>query len=676
MPTLGQALADYRDRLFVGRQAELAAFDRWIEDAALPPSILNVSGIGGSGKTELLHAFVRHLNHLGITAHYLDGRTVRASRDELSRALEPARRVAPSATGRPTMVLLIDTYEEIGAHDRWFRESFLSHLDSSVRIVLAGRYPVDRLWMAFGGWTQLVRSLPIGPLSEADAREYLRRRGIVDAALSAQLWSFTRGHPLTLCLATDLAQRLGLREFSATPERYLVLQTLSRQILAEVEDRQFRELLEAASMVRQFDEAMLAALVGKDQLGDTFEQLCRLSIVRPTAHGLAVHDVVRRALTNELRWRNPQRYAELRSRALAFYSSRFRSASTDDRHWLVADWLSFSTRALIQHLMFEEIEPGEIIVEPAASGDADAIRRIRARSAAARAHTGDDAAASDVVALSPSARVVVARNWDGEVVGYSVAVPVSRATLPALFGGSPVTTHLVAAIGDGHAPEQSDHADDIDTFVIWDLAPGDGLPAVQSALIRDLIGLFARGQRYLVLNALPKYLAFLTMLGFRPIAVESNEDGNPCMELDLRTIGAERWVEAVLKDELPPLLDRDTAAHLQPVVQEVLAHWNDDAFLAGSPLLRMVGDSEHANPRDRAKAVRDLVCHALRQVSDKATDDERHALHAVELAYLQRSTSHERLAERLAVSRSTLYRMLNRGGRILASHLGESNREP
>ncbi|MGH2461167.1 MAG: hypothetical protein ACRDIY_20100 [Chloroflexota bacterium] len=677
MPTLGQELSDFRERHFVGRQPELTIFDRWLQETTAPPSILNVSGIGGSGKTELLHAFARRLGQLGIPALYLDGRTVRMSQADLATALEPSRHLAPSGNGYPAMVLLIDTYEEIGAHDRWFRESFLSELDSSVRIVLAGRYPVDRLWTAFVGWSQLIRSLPVGPLTEAAGREYLRRRTIVDEVLAGQIWSFTQGHPLALSLATDLVLRLSLREFTARPERYLVLQNLSRRLLAEVEDRQFRELLEAASMVRQFDEAMLAALVGKSDSGDTFEQLSQLSIVRPTTHGLAVHDVVRRALTNELRWRNLDHYAELRSRALAFYSSRFRSASSEDRHWLVADWLSFSTRALIQHLLFEEGEPGEIIVEPAGPGDQDAPRRVRENGSASAMVGADAVAGPDQLTRSAAARLMVARNWDGEVVGYSTVVPVCPDTLPMILGSPRAAAALRASTAWG---EITDLPETADTFIVWDLAPGHGAPSVRSALIRDLIGLLARGKRYLVPTAFPEHRAFLSMLGFRPIggspADGPTETALLPLELDLREIGAERWVEAVLSGEhLPATPHRVSSASLQPVVQDVLSHWSDDELVSASPLLRLSDGGDGAQPRERAKAIREVICKALGDATDSASDDERDALHALELAYLQRSTSHERLAERLSVSRSTLYRMLNRGCRVLTTHLAEARRD-
>lgn len=683
MPTLGQALADLRENLFVGRQTEIAGFERWLQEATDPPTILNVSGMGGSGKTELLHAFLRWLRQSGIPACYVDGRAARSSEADLAAALEPARRAPPSNDGRPSMILLVDTYEEIGAHDPWFRETFLSHLDASVRVVLAGRFPIDRLWMAAGGWAQLIRPLPIGPLTEAETLEYVQRRGIHDTDFCAQLWAFTHGHPLATCLATDLALRLGIRAFALAPQRYLVLQALSEQLLDEVEDRQFRDLLESAALVRQFDEEMLAALLGQDRAGDAFEQLSRLSVVRPVAHGLAVHDVVRRALADELRWRNPGRSAELRSRALSFYSTRFRAASPDDRHWLVADWLSFSTRALIQHLMFDQADPAEIIVARARSEDHPAIRRLRAERAvsqAARQWTMIDRV-DDLEALlgTPLARLMVARTWDGEVVGYSTVIPICRATLALLLRNEPAARMLRERLEPAQLADPPASADDADTFVVWHLVPGENGPSsVQSALIRDWIGLFAQGKRYLALTALPSHQAFLTTLGFRLIPSACFDDyhsGHPLrgLELDLRSIGAERWVQAVLNGELPIDPTTNLSLDLQPAVQDVLSHWSDDAAVSASRLLRFADAGPDSPQRDRAIAVRQLVCHAFHEALEAAPESGRDVLRALDLAYLQRSTSHERVAERLSVSRSTLYRMLHRGCRLLAARIADSS---
>jgi predicted DNA-binding protein (UPF0251 family) len=59
--------------------------------------------------------------------------------------------------------------------------------------------------------------------------------------------------------------------------------------------------------------------------------------------------------------------------------------------------------------------------------------------------------------------------------------------------------------------------------------------------------------------------------------------------------------------------------------------------------------------------VRALIREALERARAGASDDRELAFRALELAYLEHSVSHERVAERLSVSRSTFYRLLKRG---------------
>jgi predicted DNA-binding protein (UPF0251 family) len=60
---------------------------------------------------------------------------------------------------------------------------------------------------------------------------------------------------------------------------------------------------------------------------------------------------------------------------------------------------------------------------------------------------------------------------------------------------------------------------------------------------------------------------------------------------------------------------------------------------------------------------------ALDRARADATPQQELAYRALDLAYFQKTTSHERAAERLAVSPSTFYRLLRRGVQGLAQAL-------
>ncbi len=55
--TIGEALAERDQRLFVGREREMAEMCSWFSEAGDTPGILSVTGPGGVGKTTLLRTF-------------------------------------------------------------------------------------------------------------------------------------------------------------------------------------------------------------------------------------------------------------------------------------------------------------------------------------------------------------------------------------------------------------------------------------------------------------------------------------------------------------------------------------------------------------------------------------------------------------------------------------------
>src|SRR5207249_753890 len=158
----------------------------------------------------------------------------------------------------------------------------------------------------------------------------LKRRGIDDLMLLTRILDVTAGQPLALSLAADLALQLGDRDFSAAPEWKLAAHGLVEQLLRDIAETELRAALDAASVVRQFDEATLLAVTGHPLEPATFARLCGLSFVRPSEHGLMLHDDVRRIMRDDLRWRDRARYDELRRRALAYYRERMRRAPLDE----------------------------------------------------------------------------------------------------------------------------------------------------------------------------------------------------------------------------------------------------------------------------------------------------------------------------------------------------------
>jgi len=533
----------------------------------------------------------------------------------------------------------------------------------------------------------IVRSVSLGGLATEESRAYLARRGVTDRQLIDQILQAVGGHPLALSLAADLVLNTGIRNFSASPERHLLIRSLAEQLLRHVADPELRVLIEASALVEQFDQPTLEAIVGRSTSAASFEQLCRLSVVRPAAHGLQLHDEVRRILADDLRWRHPEQYGTFRQRALDYYRERMRSAISGDREWLLAQRLYLWEHGFVQTVLFGQDDPGEVWVEPGTRGDEpealgiEMIWHTQVLPSLGWTHYELDpehdpqAHAADIAHLLalPGRRLRIARDQDRQALGFSLAASVCAPTADYLANHriyGPLLRAYFDRFGWGTLPPtpQSSRI----SYFLQATHSGIRPEAVNAALWRELFGLFVDEGVVLITLAGPEHKELFSALGFEPMAVEipsvwGMELRTEGYMLDLQRIGLEAWIEAIMAGRRPPrALAPDELEH---AVQEALVHWRDDAWLASSELAQSTAVAHIATPHHGGESVRAAIRHALEQTMMDAPPDLALALRAIDSAYLARTTSHERAAEELAVSRTTFYRLLRRGVQALAQAL-------
>ena len=379
MPTVGKVLSQVEERLFVGRQAEILQFDKWLKNEAFAKPILEISGPGGVGKSVLLGAFRRHAVLTGRKVLLVDGHTVPPTEQGLVRALGGASLAEVIARSRdtPPPVLMLDSFEHLRGLSRFVLDQLLPELHASVRVVIASRMALTDLWGMDDLWHKLVQSIALGGFSEAESQLYLARRGLAEnTVLSAELLRVAGRHPLALSLAADLVDHspLGLRGFTAHTEWPLVLRGLVERLL-ESEDSDVRSLLEAAAVVRQFDESLLAQMA--PALGSAaFRALCGLSAVRTGDERLTLHDEVRHIVAQDVRLRNPDLFARLRLRALAAFRERARTAGDAERAWLIAERLYLWGNALTDLVLFQDDRPEDVWIDDPRPDDSPQLLEI------------------------------------------------------------------------------------------------------------------------------------------------------------------------------------------------------------------------------------------------------------------------------------------------------------
>ena len=677
MPTIRAAMDRLDERLFVGREREVTLFRHWLAKGSDEPAILHVSGPGGTGKTTLLRAFRRVAEAEGWRVVLADGSAFKPTPAQLSVAITGAR--GPDGVDylneAPT-VLLLDTFEELGALTHHLQDQFLPRLRRTVKVVISGRQPLGTAWSA---WGPVVQSIVLSGFPPEASRTYLRARGI-GADLEDEIAGAAGGSPLALSLAADMATQLGVREFRAAPEWRLALRGLVEDLLRDVRNQDLRLLLEAAAVVRQFDEELLAAMVDREDISASFVALCGLSPIRPAEHGLMLHDDIRRILLEDLRWRRPERLVELRRRAWRHYRRRMRESPA--AAWMIADQLHLSGNDLIQAMFFQNSEPGLASVERAGPADHDEIMRILDAFTSQASSLPDAPTPEEIdprfvgsLLVHPAVRVTMARERDGRLTAYAFVLPISLQTIDLLPSGGALRRLVEATSSAAEMAKLPDQSEDATVFIFSTIVHSAELSReANAALVRDVLPALLAGGKYLACTASERYAAVLDAFGFTRVASglgPSAFDPDRQLDafaLDLRLVGAETWIDSIVTGRRLPrgLAVEDIARE----VQEVLLHWPDDARLEVSPLVAMAARRDPESDLSPADGVRALIREALARARAGASEDQELAFRALELAYLERSVSHERLAERLSVSRSTFYRLLKRGAAGVVAALG------
>ena len=433
MSSIADRLRQARNQLFVGREKEVERFRSLLSADPLSVNVLHVFGPGGVGKTSLLQAFERVCHEEEVSVASIDARDVEPTPDAFRRALRHAAGLdfdepvlSTLAARGDRSVLLVDTYETIEALDGWLRNQFLPDLPEHVLLVLAGRNEPAAEWRTDPGWQALVDTVSLRNFDAEAGRTLLRRRDVPSSEHEAIL-NFTHGHPLATSLVADLLDQRDDPTFEPgdAPD---VVKTLLEQFLKEVPDSDNRAVLEAASLVRYATEAVLSAMLDRDDVHELFEWLRGLSFVTPGERGLTLHDLARDALATDLRWRNPERHDTLHERARQFYTDRLKHAT--DRE--VPNALSDLTFLLRDHPLIQPFfdrlrsqwgEAHGLLEDEATEDDWPALRDMVA------AHEGEEAAqiAEHWFERQPEG-VRVYRRADGTPVGFMLTLALDEAS--------------------------------------------------------------------------------------------------------------------------------------------------------------------------------------------------------------------------------------------------------
>lgn len=378
---LSARLAAARRNRFVGRTAECELFGKAIRSESPAFQILYLFGPGGVGKTTLLHEFSAIAHEATIEFTYFDARELQPSPAEFEQSLQAA--LDPATTSSPSVylgervtrhVIAIDTYEKISALDGWMRNAFLPSLPESVMVVIAGRTPPTMEWRSDPGWKEVTQIRPVRNFSPDESKSYLERRN-APAEQIEQLVQFTHGHPLALSLIADAIRQRPDADLnpSDAPD---VIRSLVERFVEDVPSPAHRVVLEACSLLRVVNEALLAALIEEEtseQISHLFDWLQGISFIDLSPRGLFLHDLAREALHTELLWRNPDRYQQLRERARRYYIALLEQQNHPNQQRNLSDYLFLFRQNDTVRSFFKWQETGAMIADQVRNDEVDTV---------------------------------------------------------------------------------------------------------------------------------------------------------------------------------------------------------------------------------------------------------------------------------------------------------------
>ncbi|HEY1573486.1 MAG TPA: AAA family ATPase [Pseudonocardiaceae bacterium] len=627
-----------RQRAFVGRKDELAAFDEALYTGG---GVLFVHGPGGVGKSALLRCFAERAAAADRTVTMLDGRM-----------LDPSPAAFLAGTGSmladERAVLLIDTFECIQGLESWLRERFLPTLPVGALVVVAGRLPPDLTWQADPGWADLMRVIGLGDLEPMDAAALLDSRG-VPGELHDPLLAFAGGHPLALSVGASVAISDRAADSRWTPTHEVVAALLD-QFVGDVPGPAYQRALEVCAHTYMSTQDLLRAVLPDEDAAALFAWLRRLPFVESSPFGLYPHDVVRAILDADLRWRDPQGYADLHRRIKAHLAQQVRAAEDADALGAVGSLFYLhrdESRTPESHVWRGAGEVYEDVLRP---GDTEDLLRLAGECDAGTA-------AAHWMARQPQAFRLYRRTANGELAGAGAWLRLDSA---AEAHADPV---VATAWANAHANAPLRPGEHLAVYRSWVRESHCGTSPVLNLIQWRAVAWFLRSARmaWSFLAVRDDSPGIGRCFGM-PDLGEHAWEGHVEYVLrahDWRAVPAQVWLDrlrpAGAREDRPELavLSRE---EFTDAVRKALRHLSKHRELAANPLTRSRLLAGRADP---GRALRELLEDSIRELGRDPRAGKPHR--ALDATYLRGAPTQEAAAERLGLSFTTYRRHLVAG---------------
>lgn len=680
VPSINDLLNIVEYQSFVGRDAELQLMQEQLTVNSEQWNLLHFHGISGIGKTSLLLRFIKISPESNMI--YLDTdkkvQTPQQFLNHIAKQLNERKQntdLSIEITKSPTinniihslnliaakeypLILIFDTFELWKPITEWLFEAFIPKLSADVRLISAGREPLGGKWMRSNSWNLLVKNIPLKPLNKEDVHEFLTIVGIADSELRYTIAKLSNGIPFAMNLCsrwfTENNQQIDAADFKQ------IIRMLCQHILDELDiTADQRSLLEAVSVVGNFDRELLTNITDQALSYTEFDQFCDLEIIMKAKDGWSILDGVRNWIQSDFKEHSPELFNLYKKRALEVLHRRWTAADLLKRRSLFLENVYAVENELLQEYYFLSDET-VYDIRTAVQEDIEPIMEIwRNRHLnileSVNDGTQQEKLIQEVWELEPSA---IKAFWEKDcIVGFTAVVSLTDEAREIFLKNNLYRNYLLNT-----KTEENERL-----FWIGATAKKDDYQAL-NAIYRYFFEQLMDNCLCTVMFPTDYDVSGLISLGFKEVtwaaAVTPTGKKFRMLQVDFREVS----LLQLLTTSYPTKYKKTIT--LQEVIQLVkkllLSFYdiesNSELLKEAVEILDIVDDTTSADTI--RLAVKDAV-----EIIGGRTEKDRLMMRTIELTYIDRIGTNEIVAERLHLSISTYYRYIRSGIEKIAVQL-------